>query len=409
MAWIDVDKWQEIFSSISRHKLRTTLTALGVFWGMFMLVLLLGAASGLENGVEYEFRDDAINSIWVRNGTTSLPYQGLPEGRRIQFTNAEFDLIKNMPGVEHITARYYLPGDQTVSYGQTTLSFPVRSVHPGHKYLENTIMVDGRYINQQDIDQRRKVVVIGENLRKELFKEEKKVIGKEINIGGTVYRIVGLYTDTGSEYETRIIYLPISTAQQIYAGTDRVHQIMFTTGDLSFEQTEALEERVRLALAGQLRFDPKDRRAVWANNRAEEHREIKNLLAMIRLFGWIVSLGSILAGIIGVSNIMLIIVRDRTKEIGIRKAMGATPASIISMILQEAVVITGVAGYLGICAGIFLIAQFNGLESGYFRNPEVDWSVTASALVVLVLAGLLAGWMPARRAANIHPVEAMRG
>lgn len=409
MAWIDVDKWQEIFSSISRHKLRTTLTALGVFWGMFMLVLLLGAASGLENGVEYEFRDDAINSIWVRNGTTSLPYQGLPEGRRIQFTNAEFDLIKDMPGVEHITGRYYLPGDQTVSYGQTTLSFPVRSVHPGHRYLENTIMVDGRYLNQQDIEERRKVAVIGENLRKELFKEDKKVIGKEINIGGTVYQIVGLYTDTGSEYETRIIYLPISTAQQIYAGTDRVHQIMFTTGDLSFEQTQALEEKVRVALAGQLRFDPADRRAVWANNRAEEHREIKNLLAMIRLFGWIVSLGSILAGIIGVSNIMLIIVKDRTKEIGIRKAMGATPASIIGMVLQEALVITGVAGYLGICAGIFIVAQVSSIESGYFRNPQVDWGVTASALVVLVMAGLLAGWMPARRAANIHPVEAMRG
>lgn len=408
MGLIDRDRWEEILGSLSRHKLRTALTALGVFWGLFMLVLLMAASTGLEHGVEYEFRDDAINSIWVRPGRTSKPWAGLPEGRQVVFSNAEFEQVVSMPGVEHSTARFYLSGDQTVSYGKKTLSFPVRAVHPGHQHLENTAVSKGRYINDRDVDESRKVAIIGERIQNELFGDERDVIGKEIEIGSTVYRVVGLYTDTGSEYETRIIYIPISTAQKIYAGTDRVHHIMVTTGELPLEQTRVMEEEIRMLLARQLKFDPSDQRAVWINNRAEEYQEIMSLLFMIRVFGWLVSLGSILAGIIGVSNIMLIIVRDRTREIGIRKALGATPASIIGMILQEALVITSSAGYLGICIGVLVVSQLRGIEEGYFRSPEVDWRVALSALVVLVVAGLLAGWMPARRAAEIHPVEAMK-
>ena len=408
MGWVDYDRWEEILGSLSRHKMRTALTALGVFWGLFMLVLLMAASSGLENGVEYEFRDDANNSLWIRPGRTTKPWKGLPEGRQLFFSNTEFSRIAALPGVEHATARYYLSGDQTVTYGDKVLSFPVRAVHPGHQYLENTIMVEGRYLNDQDVEGVRKVAVIGERLKDELFGDENDVIGKELQIGSTMYTIVGLYTDTGSEYETRVLYIPVSTAQRIYAGTDRVHQILLTTGEMPFDDMQVLEQEIRQLLAASLIFDPEDQRAIWVNNRAEEYREITGLLRVIRLFGWLVSLGSILAGIIGVSNIMLIIVRDRTREIGIRKALGSTPASVVGMILQEALVITSVAGYLGICCGVLVVSLLRGIEEGYFRSPEVDWKIAFSALIVLVISGLLAGWMPARRASHIHPVEAMK-
>jgi putative ABC transport system permease protein len=245
----DLDKWQEILNSIRRHKLRTTLTALGVFWGIFMLVLLLGAGNGLQNGVEHMFRDDATNSIWIRRGVTSEEYKGLPKGRRIQFFNDDYDyLVKNVKEVEHITGRLYLSGDRTVTYGDKNLSFSIRSVHPGHKFLENTIMIKGRYLNETDLKEVRKVAVIGKIVKESLFGEE-EAIGKEINIGGIVYKVIGVYRDTGGENEMRNIYLPITTAQKVYTGTEEIHQLMFTAGDLPLEEMKKLEDEVRAIFA----------------------------------------------------------------------------------------------------------------------------------------------------------------
>lgn len=405
---IDWDKWQEIFNSIRRHKMRTILTALGVFWGIFMLVILLGAGQGLQNGVAHEFRDDAINSVWVRRGTTSMPYKGLPKGRRVLFNNDNYDYLTGFEEIDALTGRYYLQGgNQMVKYGKKSLSFPTVGVHPGHRVVENSIITEGRYINERDIKEIRKVVVIGLPVRRELF-GEKNAIGEMVTIGGIVYTVIGIYRDTGGEEEMRMIYIPMSTAQKVYAGTENVHQLMFTVGDLSVEETNELTEEVRNDLARQLQFDPKDRRAVYIYNQAENYQELMNLFAAIRVFVWFVGLGSILAGVIGVSNIMLIVVKDRTKEIGIRKALGATPYSIVSMILQEAVFITALAGYFGLIAGIGVIYLIRELEVDYFRNPQVDLSVAVAATIVLVLAGALAGLMPALQAARIHPVVAMK-
>ena len=405
---IDFDKWQEILSSIRRHPMRTALTALGVFWGIFMLIILLGAGKGLQNGVEYEFRDDAINSVWIRRGVTSMPYNGLPKGRSISFSNEDYNMLaESFDGVEHLTGRYYLSGDQTVSYGDKQLSFNTRSVHPGHQYLENTIMMTGRYINDTDIEAFRKVAVIGKIVQQDIFGEEDP-LGKEIAIGGIVYKVVGTYRDTGGENEMRTIYIPISTAQKVYAGTNEVHQIMFTTGDLSVEEVQQLEHEVRAAFARRHEFDVEDRRAIYLFSAAEEFQRFNQLFASIRGFVWFVGIGSIFAGIIGVSNIMLIVVKDRTREIGIRKALGATPYSIVSMILQEAIVITAVAGYFGLLAGVGVISLLSSMEVDYFRNPRVDIWVGVIATIVLVIAGALAGLMPAMKAARIHPIEAMR-
>lgn len=404
----DLDKWQEIFNSIRRHKLRTTLTALGVFWGIFMLVILLGAGNGLQNGVEEEFADDAINSIWLRRGTTSMPYDGLPKGRRIKFTNDQYDFLdENYKELDHITGRFYLSGDRTVSYGQKKVSYPVRAVHPGHQYLENTLIAEGRYINDLDLDQFRKSAVIGRVVKEDLFGETDP-IGKEITVGGIVYTIVGTYTDTGSEGEMRIIYIPVTTAQKVYAGTEELHQLMFTIGDLSVEESKVLEKDIRAAFAQQLQFDVKDRKALYMFNGAENYEEFTSLFAAINLFVWFVGIGSIIAGVIGVSNIMLIIVKDRTKEIGIRKALGATPYSIVSMILQESVFITAIAGYLGLLAGVGIISLMSSMEVDYFRNPQVDFGMGVIATIILVISGALAGLMPALQAARINPVVAMK-
>lgn len=404
----DFDKWQEIFGSIRRHKLRTTLTALGVFWGIFMLVILLGAGKGLQNGIEFQFRDDATNSIFIRRGTTSMPYNGLPKGRAILFNNSDFDyLAKEYKEIDHLTGRFYFSGDQTVTYGQKKLSFPVRSVHPDHQYLENTIVKEGRYINQTDIKEFRKIAIIGKVVKKDLFGDA-EAIGKEISVGSIVYKIVGVYEDTGSEDEMRIIYLPISTAQKVYSGKDDIHHLMFTAGDLPVEKVKELEERVRLDFAARKQFDPKDTRAVFMFNLAEEFQQFQQLFAAIQAFVWFVGIGTLLAGVIGVSNIMLIVVRDRTKEIGIRKALGATPYSIVSMIIQEAVFITAFAGYLGLLAATGVIALVGSMESEYFRNPQVNFGVAAIATLVLVICGALAGLMPAVQAARINPVVAMK-
>lgn len=405
---IDFDKWQEIFNSIRRHPLRTILTALGVFWGIFMLVLLLGAGRGLQNGVEYEFRDDATNSVWIRRGVTSIPFEGLPKGRQIRFSNEDYDLLaEHFDEVDQITGRFYLAGNQTISYGKKSLAYSVRAVHPGHRYIENSIVESGRFINETDLKDCRKVAVIGKVVQKDLFGNDPP-LGKEIKIGSTIYTVVGIYSDTGGDDEMRIIYIPISTAQKIYSGTDELHQLMFTTKDMELAAIQQMQEEIREAFARRHQFDVEDRKALYIFGVAEEYQKFMNLFAAIRAFVWFVGLGSIVAGIIGVSNIMLIVVKDRTKEIGIRKALGATPRSIIAMILQESILITSVAGYLGLLAGVGVISLMEAIAVEYFRNPRVDLGVGAIATLVLVSAGALAGLMPARKAARINPVVAMR-
>ena len=405
---IDLDKWQEIFNSIRRHPLRTVLTALGVFWGIFMLVLLLGAGQGLQNGVEYEFRDDANNSVWIRRGVTSVPYQGLPKGRRIKFTNEDYDLLaEHFDEVDQITGRFYLSGDQAITFGRKSLSYPVRAVHPGHRYLENTIMESGRFINETDIKEYRKVAVIGKVAQKDLFGETPP-LGQKIKIGSIMYTVTGTYSDTGGDDEMRVIYIPISTAQKVYSGTDEIHQLMFTTKDMELPAIQQLQEEVRGTFARRHQFDVEDRKALYIFGAAEEFQKFMNLFAAIRAFVWFVGLGSIIAGVIGVSNIMLIIVKDRTKEIGIRKALGATPRSIITMILQESILITAVAGYLGLLAGVGAISLMESIAVEYFRNPRVDLGMGIIATLVLVVSGALAGLMPARKAAQINPIVAMR-
>ena len=412
----DIDKWSEIFSSIRRHKLRTFLTALSVFWGILMLIILVGAGSGLENSAEYNFQDDAINSIWIFRGRTSMPYQGLPIGRQVQFTNNDYDRVKDdIEEVDHITARYYLPGDVIIQYKNKSLSYRVIGVHPDHQLLENTKLIRGRYINEKDIREARKVCLIGDVVKKALFPDSTAaIVGEPVVIGGIQYTVVGEYTDQ-RENETRIVYVPISTCQKIFAGSDRIHQLMMTVGDATFAESKVIEGELRHMLADRHKFDIKDEQAIYINNDLENYREFRTVIGFIKGFIWFVGIGSIIAGVIGVSNIMLIIVKDRTREIGIRKAMGATPGSIVSMILQESIFITAIAGYLGLLVGFGIIYGINALmlkyevEAEFFRDPQVNFGVVILAMFILIVSGALAGLLPALKASRINPVVAMKG
>ena len=415
MRIIDVDKWEEIFDTIRRHKLRTFLTALSVWWGIFMLVILLGAGSGLENSVEHNFGDDAINSLWIYSGMTSKEHKGLPPGRYIGFTNDDYDRMReDVPGVDHVTGRYYLRGDIVISRREKSLSYTVRGVHPDHQVLENTIMVKGRFINNADIDQYRKVCVIGTKVRDAFYEGNEPVLGTYLEIKGAEYQVVGVFEDTGSEREMEMIYLPLTTCQKVYEGRERIHQLMVTVGDANLRESQKIEEYVRSQMATVHKFAPDDDQALYISNGIEDYAEFKMVMGFIKGFIWFVGIGSIIAGMIGVSNIMLIVVKDRTREIGIRKAMGATPRSIVSMVLQESVFITAVAGYLGLLMGFGIIFGLNSLmtanevEIEFFRNPQVSFPVVMTALVILVISGALAGFLPAMKAVRIKPVEAMK-
>ncbi|MGB9746807.1 MAG: ABC transporter permease [Bacteroidales bacterium] len=409
MGLFDVDNWQEIFSTIKKNKLRTFLTGFSVAWGIFMLMILLGSGNGLQNGIEYQFKSDATNTLWLWNGTTTKPYKGMQAGRQINFTNEDYDFVKNLiPGVKEISARYFLWQNRIVSYKKEYGSFDLLCVHPDMQVIENPTLVEGRFLNEIDIQKNRKVAVIGMPVRKALFKNGENPLGELIKINGVLFQVVGVFSDQYERDEQRI-YLPISTTQMIFGGGNRIHNLTLTT-DLSPKESEQLEKNLREKLAQRHRFDKDDMGALYIGNRLKEYKQFQNLFLGIKIFVGIIGLFTIIAGIVGVSNIMIIVVNERTKEIGIRKAIGATPWSVILMIVLESVVITAMAGYIGLVAGIGLLELIsaNMPATEFFRNPEVDFSVGVSATLILVLAGVVAGFVPALRAARIKPVVALK-
>jgi len=406
----DSDRWLEILDTLRMSKLRTAATALSVAWGIFMLVLLLGAGRGIQNGVDKNFRDDAVNSIWVYSGQTSKAHAGYGIGRRIRFENDDFDALHEaIPEIGHSTGRFYLSGEFTVRYRDEVSSYEVRACHPGHQFIENSIITAGRFLNDADLRERRKVAVIGPRIVDRLF-GRRDPVGQWVEISGTPYRVVGTYTDEGWEGELAKIYIPITTAQTAYGGGTRIHQIMFTVGEATAEEARQIEEQTRRMFAARHQFALDDERAIRVRNNLESAERLFALFASIRVFIWIVGLGTILAGIIGVSNIMLISVRERTREIGLRKALGATPGTIVSQIVLESLVITAASNYVGMMAGLGMLALARRYipPSDYFLNPEAHLGVVVGATIVLIISGVLAGYFPARIAARINPVEALR-
>jgi len=371
----------EIAETLRTHKTRTALAVLTVAWGIFMLVLLLGAGRGLQNGVETQFKDDAVNSIRISQGKTTIPYNGLPRGRSIRYNNEDYQQVQaRIDHVDKITARYF-PGDQLISYGGQQETFNIRGVHPDHQYLEKTVITAGRFISELDLTERRKVCVIGAQVVARLFNDTNTApgpVGQSIEVNGTVCQVIGVFTDDGSRREEEIVYLPISTAQLLFGQPTSVHQLLYTVGEVSYQESKDSEQQVRELLAEKHNFSP--------------------------------GVGTVLTGILAVSNIMVISVSERRREIGIRKAIGATPGSITRLILLESVILTSVAGYIGLMASLGLLELLKAtvVENEYFYQPDVNTFVVVSVTLLVIVSGTLAGYLPARRAASIDPVEALQ-
>jgi putative ABC transport system permease protein len=407
----DLDKWQEIFSTIKKNKLRTILTGFSVAWGIFMLVVLLGSGTGLENGVKKDFEGDAINSIWIYQGQTSVPFQGMKVGRNIKFTNEDYDRTQRLLSEkgENFSGRAGIGGSGIISYRNQYGAFETVPVHPGTKELEEVTITEGRFINNPDITNKNKIVIISTIIQQELFKG-KKTLGEFVKVNGVPFQVVGVFKDK-NDRDNRRVYVPLSTAQMVFNGGNRIYSVAFTTKNMTVEESVKAEELIRTSFAVRHKFNKDDKRAIWVRNNVQDYQRMQSLFTGIRLFIWIIGIGTIIAGIVGVSNIMIIVVKERTKEIGIRKAIGATPYSIIGLILLESILIMGFAGYVGLTAGVGLLEilapQFSSPDS-YFLNPSADFSIALKATILLVFSGAIAGLFPALRASKIKPVDALR-
>jgi putative ABC transport system permease protein len=416
----DIDKWQEIFATIKKNRMRTFLTGFSVAWGIFMLMILLGAGNGLSNGVSENFMRDAVNAMWLWSGRTSIPYKGMQENRQIQLTNADYDIIKDLEGIEYTSGRYYIGGNK-FSYGNEYGDYTAITCHPDLKEVESIDLVEGRFINQVDLNKARKSVVLGKDIYDALFKE-KEAIGEYVRVNNIPFKVVGICKEGGGTRH-RNAYIPVTTGQKVFNGSNRLHNFALTINAETLEESQAIETRVRETLARKHKFDAKDESALGSYNKLEDVIQTMKIFQAIDIFIWIIGIGTLIAGVVGVSNIMLIVVKERTKEIGIRKAIGASPASVIGLILLESVIITTIAGYIELVLGTGLMEGINffveqqyaasaatngGNGETLFRNPTVDLSVALMATGLLVFAGAVAGYIPAKRAARIKPIVALR-
>lgn len=410
----NIERWQEIFEAIRKNKLRTFLTGLSVASGIFILVILLAIGQGMSNGVEKEFERDATNRISVWTNVTSVEYKGLNPGRFIEMDNRDYEMavIKNSDQLE-LKSGVFSRWGQLTTYKKENGSYRVEGVRADYQFLENATLVSGRFINQSDLNTNEKVAIIGNQVYLDLFKN-KSALGEYVDIAGIKFKVVGVYSDPGGEREETRIFIPLTTAQRVYNAGDKLRSMAFTLEKQDkYEDALAASEAFSAQLTADLKtkhtIAPSDERAVNVNNTLENTKKFYDLNNMIRWFFWGVGICTIIAGVVGVSNIMLIIVKERTKEIGIRKAIGAQPWSIIGMILHESIFVTAIAGFVGLIFSLFLL-QLVGpfIETDYIRNPSVDFSVAITTVIILVVAGAVAGFFPAYRAANIKPIDALR-
>ena len=412
----DPDNWAEIFSVIKKNKLRTFLTGFSISWGIFMFCILLASGNGLKNGVTSNFAGQSMNSVNFWGRTTSKPYQGFPDQRRVKLNQNDFDLIKEqIPEAEHISS--FINTYVSANYNTYSTNSSFNGVHPAYTDIGGlTIKKGGRFISEADMREIRKVAVINNRLQKVLFQEDDPV-GKLFLAGGIGYTVIGVYESTFNQGDEAVAFIPFTTAQMLYSGGWGMSNIMFTAKGLnSLEENEEFQKRLRGKLAALHVFDPEDVRAIGMWAVVEEYLRFVGMFNGISAFIWIIGIGTLIAGVISISNIMLITVRERTREFGIRKALGAKPSSILGSILMESAFITSIFGYFGMFLGVglgelvnsFLENTENTQMINMFKNPTVDVGVAVGAMCVLIVAGIIAGYYPAMKAVKIPAVEAMR-
>lgn len=417
----DFDDIREILSTMRRNRLRTLLTGFSVAWGIFILIILLAAGNGLRNGVMYNFSNFSANRVEVWPNYTSKPWQGIRENRRLTFRNEDIEhLATDFPEVEHYSGR--IDHSDTLAYNKEYVNANLSGVAPAYATIDFIIPTRGRFINEIDIQQRRKVIVLSPRMAEVLFREEDP-IGRYVRIGHMMFQVVGVYRDKEMN-NNKPAYIPFTTAQQLYRSGTKVDELIFTVRGIKSEaENAAFEQRFRTAMALRHRFDPSDTGALGMWNTGDDFRMLDLIMNGLMMFIWIVGISTLMAGIVGVSNIMLVTVRERTREFGIRKAIGAGPASILRLIIIESILVTTLFGYVGMVAGIgvtelidygMTMAGMNADTGGgpenisIFRHPTVSLGIATSATLLLVIAGVVAGYFPARKAVSIPAVEAMR-
>lgn len=414
----DTDRWQEIYYVLSKNKLRTILTAFGVFWGMFMLVVLMGSGNGLRTGVLGSFGSFATNSFFMWASSTSMPYKGFQKGRRLNFTNADTELLKRkLESASVIAPKSQLGGYRSSNYvtrdKNSGSTFGVSGDVPEIIKISPKKIVEGRWINDADLEEKRKVAVIGARVYEVLFPDGENAIGEYINISGIYFMVIGIhdleFSSGHNDRDLESIVTPLTTFQQAFNYGDRVG--WFSIMAKPEYSASDVEQEARAILKQRMNVHPDDPRAIGGWNADKEFKKISGLFTAINILVWIVGIGTLLAGIIGVSNIMLVVVKERTQEIGIRKAIGATPFTIVSQIMLEALVLTSIAGYLGLSAGVWILDVVNttiGAGGGMFRNPEINLYTALIFLLIIIAAGGLAGIIPAQKAARVNPIIALR-
>ena len=419
LQWRDIfsiDRWTEVMVTIGRSKLRTALTLISVAWGIFVLVFLLGLGRGLNNGARHKFARDAINSVMFFANKTSIPHRGYDVGRRITLDNRDYEAARKVAGVDHISGRFFIRGsaqgggEMMTKRGGKANAFEINSVHADAIYVASSHRItQGRFLTDGDIAQRRKAVVIGNIVADYLFPEGGSPIGEWIEVAGVPFQVVGVFSDVGGIENERQLYIPVSTAQLAFNGQDHLGMLEMTVGGASPADTKVIIDKITAQLAERHQFDPTDLQAVRVRNTVETAARFATMFFMISVFVVVIGLGTLAAGVVGVSNIMMIAVKERTKEIGVRKALGATPNSIVFMIIQESVFLTGVAGLIGLSGGVFLLdAVDNAKLSDLIIDPSIDLNVGVVATLFLMAAGALAGYFPARAAARVNPIHALR-
>lgn len=412
---IDLDKWQEIAATLGKNKLRTALTAAGVFWGIFMLLCLLAMGDSLSRGIAKQMSGWAPNAVWVWGQRTSLPHKGFRPGREVNYETADIAALQRVPGIEHLAPRIQLGGwreGNNVTRNNKTGNFSVMGDYPALRNVMMMDMLEGRFLNPLDIADRRKVAVIGETVHQQLFQPGERAVGQHIKIRGVYFEVIGVMKTRGSggdsDRQLSTIFVPFTTFQQAFNARDDVgfFAIVLSRG----VDGAATEQAIRQTLAARHHIHPDDKEAVGSFNAAKEVRKLNMLFLGIQTFIWVVGTFTLLAGILGVSNIMLIAVKERTRELGVRKALGATPAAIIRMVLAESLALTCVAGYAGFLAAVAAIELGGPALDGVgpLVAPMVDFPVAIAATLLLVVGGVLAGIIPARHAASIRPIEALR-
>ena len=406
----DLDRWREIFQSINKNRLRTVMSGFTIAFAILLFTLLFGVANGLGNFFKSAFANQTQNKMFIRVWKTTKPYKGLQTGRRIQLKNNDYNYIEEEyeDDIQYKSGR--INNNLLIKYKNKASNYYVRAVHSDYQFLEKSRIKEGRYLNERDLKQQSKVIVIGRLLKKDLV-GEKPALGKRVNVNGSSFLIIGIFSNEGGDNEERIAYIPLSTSQMIFGNNDNINEMYLGYDpNLSTDAAIAFGKKVERDMRKKLNIHPEDQSALSVRNMAEANKIVVMITFALYLIIAFIGSGTLIAGIIGISNIMIFVIKERTKEFGIRKALGAKPSSIVGMVVQESVLITTLSGYLGLSIGTYTLSLIgNNLEEKYFiKDPSVSPGIVIGATIILILSGLIAGYVPAKKAARIKPIEALR-